>query len=81
MHFASGTLRLIAAASAPSATTHLALGSTPASSSRVASRTPVHSAHETRPWIAGTLSGCACGALSAPELPAHSTKAMRDSIG
>ena len=55
MHLASGTLRLIAAASAPSAITHLALGSTPASSSSVASRTPVHSAHETRPWIACAL--------------------------
>ena len=49
MHFASGTLRLIAAASAPSATTHFALGSTPASSSNVASRTPVHSAQESKP--------------------------------
>ena len=56
-------------------------GSTPASSSSVESLTPVHSAQASRPWIAGALSGCACGALSAPLLPAHSMKAMRDSIG
>src|SRR5262249_29302446 len=51
----SGTLRLKCEASAPSAISHFALASTPVSSSKVASLTPVHSAHETRPCSACTF--------------------------
>ena len=47
----TGTLRLGASESAPSATSHLAFGSMPASSSSVESITPVHSAQDTRPWM------------------------------
>ena len=49
--FAMGTLRVIAAASAPSASTHFASGLTPTSSSSVDSSTPVHSQHITKPWV------------------------------
>ena len=47
--FFTGTLRLSASESAPSAMNHFAFGSMPVSSSRVDSGTPVHSAQETRP--------------------------------
>ena len=67
--------------SAPSAMIQRADGSTPASSSRVESFTPVHSWQPSSPWIAATPSGAGFGAFSAPELPAHSMKAMRDCIG
>ena len=79
--FLTGTLRLSACESAPSAMNHFACGSMPVSSSKVASRTPVHSAHDTRPcsawavaWI-GVLENI--GAL----FPPHSTNAMRETIG
>ena len=55
----------MAAESAPSAISQRADGSTPASSSSVESCTPVHSEQLSKPWIAGTLSGCGCGAFSA----------------
>ena len=67
--------------SPPSAITQRADGSTPASSSSVESFTPVHSWQPSSPWIAAIPSGAAFGALSAWLLPAHSMKAMRDSIG
>ena len=41
-------------ASAPSARSHCAFGSTPASSRSVESLTPVHSAQDNRPWIGWT---------------------------
>lgn len=44
-----GMLRVMPAASAPSATTHFAEGNSPASSSSVFSATPVHSAQLTKP--------------------------------
>src|SRR5262245_4734917 len=44
-----GTLRLIAAASAPSASSHGTVRSAPASSSNSRSGTPVHSLHDTIP--------------------------------
>src|SRR6266542_3847876 len=53
--FVTGTLRLRAGASAPSAMNHFAFGSRPVSSSKVESLTPVHSAQETRPCSACTL--------------------------
>ena len=79
--FFIGTLRCKARESAPSAMTHFAFGSMPASSSSVESRTPVHSEQDTRPCSACAVAWTGwlenIGAL----LPLHSTKAMRDSIG
>ena len=75
---AIGKLRLIPDESAPSAITQVAAGSTPASSSSVESFTPVQSEHDSRPWIAWMSALAGCGALSAPLLPAHSRKVMRD---
>ena len=46
-----GMLRVITAASMPSASNHLAFGETPASRSSVASGTPVHSLVLVRPSI------------------------------
>ena len=48
-------LQLTDGPSAPSAISHFAFGSIPVSSSKVDSRTPVHSEHETRPCSACTL--------------------------
>ena len=67
--------------SAPSARNHLAFGSTPTSSSRVESRTPVHSELETSP-----CSACAVACIGSlenigAELPPHSTNPMRVTIG
>src|SRR5690348_11236647 len=68
MALVSGTLRLSVGASAPSARNHFARGSTPVSSSKVESMTPVHSAQETRPWSACTiLAGLAVWAVMVPE--------------
>ena len=81
MAFFIGTLRCRACASAPSAITHFAFGSAPASSSRIDSGTPVHSALETRPCSACAF---ACtGSLEniGAELPLHSTNAMRVTSG
>src|SRR5262249_61112766 len=49
--FSSGTLRVIAAASAPSARIHFASGFTPTSSKIVESGTPVHSQQEISPCV------------------------------
>src|SRR5207245_3517711 len=68
-------------ASAPSATSHLALGSTPVSSSRVESATPVHSAQDASPCSACTLAWMGSREKSGALLPPHSTKVMRDTIG
>src|SRR6267142_6416656 len=51
----SGTLRLSAGASVPSAISHFAFGSMPVSSRSSDSGTPVHSAQEQRPCSACTL--------------------------
>src|SRR2546428_13777097 len=76
-----GTLRLMAAASAPSARIHGAPGSTPASSSSRRRGTPVHSLHETRPcvWPAVRLGGV--GWERNWLLPEHSKKWVRGTIG
>ncbi len=55
MALLTGMLRCMVGASAPSARNHFASGSMPASSNSVDSRTPVHSAQETRPCSAWTL--------------------------
>ena len=81
MHFHSGTLRLMPAASAPSASSQRALGSTPASSSSRDSGAPVHSEQETRPWSSPAVAWAGAGAIMPPLLPAHSTKAVRVCIG
>jgi hypothetical protein len=46
-----GTLRVITAASDPSASSHFAFGETPTSRSSVARRTPVHSLVLVRPSV------------------------------
>jgi hypothetical protein len=78
---ARGTLRDRWGESAPSATIHFALGSTPASSSSVDKRTPVHSEHEARPCSAWTLAWIGSLENSGALLPPHSTKPMRDTVG
>jgi hypothetical protein len=77
----SGTLRLKAGASAPSAISHFTLGSIPVSSSKVESLTPVHSAQETSPCSACTLAWIASLEKNGALLPPHSTNVMRDTIG
>ena len=77
----SGTLRLKASESAPSAMSHFAFGSMPVSSSSVESCTPVHSAQDTRPCSACTLAWIGSLENSGALLPPHSTNAMRDTIG
>ena len=81
MALPSGTLRLSASESAPSAISHFAFGSIPASSSSVESITPLHSAQETRPCNACTLAWIGSGEKSGALLPPHSTNAMRDTVG
>src|SRR6266705_312661 len=77
--FAIGTLRLIAAASAPSARIQSARGSAPASSSRSRSGTPVHSLQDTSPWVCPHVWTGGVAPYIAPLLPAHSRKWIRDS--
>ena len=81
MAFAIGTLRLIAAASAPSARTQSARGSTPASSSSSRSGTPVHSLQDTRPCVCPHVSVGGVAPYISALLPEHSRKWIRDSIG
>ena len=78
---ATGTERVRCGLSAPSAIIHFALGSMPVSSSRVESITPLHSEQKERPWIACTFSCSGSFENSGAELPPHSTKPMRDTIG
>ena len=78
--FSIGMLRVIAAASAPSASIHFASGLTPASARIVASGTPVHSQQLRSPCVSWTVSS----GLGAPQfwvLPEHSRKWMRDTDG
>ena len=77
----SGTLRLKASESAPSATSHFAFGSIPVSSSKAESGTPVHSAQDARPCSACTLAWIGSFENIGALLPPHSTKVMRDTIG
>jgi hypothetical protein len=81
MAFAIGTLRLMAAASAPSASSHLPSGFTPASSSNTASGTPAQSLHDTRPCRPPAVCCGASALLLAPLLPEHSRNWMCDTIG
>ena len=74
-------LLLKAGASAPSAISHFAFGSTPVSSSKVESSTPVHSEQEAKPCNACTLAWIGSFEKSGALLPPHSTNAMRDTIG
>src|SRR6266700_3078463 len=75
--FFSGTLRCRRGESAPSAMTHLALGSMPLSSSNVERRTPVHSEQEASPCSACTFSCSGSLENNGALLPPHSTKPMR----
>src|SRR5262245_66243028 len=81
MALAIGTLRLIAAASAPSARIHCALGSAPASFNTIDSGTPVHSLQDTSPWICPHVTAGGVGARLGRLLPEHSRKWMRDHMG
>src|SRR5215203_3597722 len=75
--FAIGTLRVMAAASAPSASTHFASGLIPTSSRSVDIITPVHSQHMTSPCVSCTVnSGRTFFQFCV--LPEHSRKLMRD---
>ena len=74
-------LRLITAASAPSAIIHLAPALTPASSSNTDSGTPPHSLAATRPWLTLQLCCSGCGAIEPPLLPEHSRNWILDCIG
>src|SRR5262249_12510104 len=76
---ASGMLRIIRQASAPSAITHAAPGRTPTSASSSESDTPVHSLPLTRPWLRCT-SGAGC-VHSPPLLPPHSRTRLLVSEG
>lgn len=80
--FSISAERVIAAASAPSAGAHAAPGCTPASASTSASRTPVHSAQLTWPWVSCTVQ-CASifSVLCSGVLPEHSRKCSRDTEG
>ena len=80
--FSIGTERVIAAASAPSASTHAAPGLTPASARTSASRTPVHSAQLTCPWVSCTVQFASIfSVLYSGVLPEHSRKCSRDTEG
>ena len=79
--FLTGTLRLRACESAPSAMNHFAFGSMPVSSSSVESLTPVHSAQETRPCSACTLAWIGSLENIGALLPPHSTNAICETIG
>ena len=79
--FLIGTLRWSANESAPSASSHFAFGSMPVSSSSVDNSTPVHSAFETRPWIAWAVTCSGSLENIGAELPLHSRKCMRVTIG
>jgi hypothetical protein len=68
-----GTLRVITAASAPSASTQAAPGLSPTCLSRVESGTPVHSEVETRPCVRCTF-GSRAFMISLPVVPEHSMK-------
>ena len=68
---AIGTLRVSTAASDPSASSHDALGCTPASLSNVASGTPVHSLVLVSP---ASWPGVVSGPAVRPRLPEHSRK-------
>ena len=72
-HLSIGTLRVITAASAPSASTQAALSCSPTWRSNVESSTPVHSEVETRPCVFCTL-GIVTFRYSAPVVPEHSWK-------
>src|SRR6266478_2805741 len=78
---AMGTLRLIAAASAPSARSHDAAGSAPASSSRRRSATPVHSLQEINPWSSPARNAGGVAPYMSWLFPEHSMKWIRDRIG
>jgi hypothetical protein len=73
-------LRVITAASAPSASTHAAPGLSPVCLSSVESGTPVHSDVETRPWVPCTV-GRFAFMISLPVVPEHSRKYVRDTVG
>ena len=60
---------------------HLALASTPHSSSSVDSFTPVHSAQDDKPCSAWTLAWIGLGENKGALLPPHSTKAGREVSG
>ena len=78
---ASGIERVIAAASALSNRHHAAPASTPASSSSAATGIPVHSLHETSPWIMFADPWWGVSKVLKKLLPEHSMKHIRDTIG
>ena len=73
-------LRVIAAASLPSASSHLAPGRTPTSLRMVDSGTPVHSEVDVRPCVPCTVFSVGFDHSVKP-LPEHSRNMMRDSDG
>src|SRR5208282_3297195 len=78
MSFSIGMLRVITAASEPSASAHLAPGFTPASRSRVETATPVHRLQlvsPTRFWAVS--SGLAALRQANGPFPEHSRKTIR----
>ena len=77
----SGMLRFIAEESAPSATSQPSVERKPASSSRSARGTPVHSLHESRPWIEPHGIWRGSGAMLGALLPEHSMKQVRVESG
>ncbi len=76
---AIGMLRVRAAASAPSASSQAADGSTPASARTVESRGPVHSLQLISPWMSWTVA--VAGGSAQALLPEHSMKWMRETEG
>ena len=73
MTLSTGIERVWLAPSAPSNSTHVAPGCTPASSSSHAAGTPVHWAPESRPCVCWTVVEAA-RVQSASVLPEHSRK-------
>jgi hypothetical protein len=69
-----GMLRDSLQASAPSAITHVAFGSTPHSRISIATDTPVHSLQLVRPWTRWTSDSVEPPRHSLPLLPEHSRK-------
>src|SRR6185369_14049796 len=78
--FSIGMLRVIAAPSPPSASSHFAFERTPTSLRIVGNGTPVHSAVEVRPCVACTV-GMVGFDHSVRPLPEHSRKSRREIEG
>ena len=79
--FSMGMLRLNEPESAPSAMIHLAPACTPASSSKLASETPVHSEAESRPCDRSSMISAGSSAHRDWLLPEHSRKWLCVTVG